>query len=249
MKSKSIRIIPTVSMVRQVRTAGSVVVCKSGGWPGYRIHWQPPQPGADNSETSEPLVNGEAYVCPTGSFRDFWITTESVIAHAVTPQHIDLRVIDVAAPVVVLNPRKFDGARSEVVWTQNIALLAHPGTATPYSQNLQPTTSDLYNQANGGVGCAIPRGFIVGGISAAVGYIARLWGRADASDTYWYLIQQFTVATADAAGRYSCAFDTSGDLGPLLLGWPPYGLRLTIQTSGVNVTDCQILLASRAGTG
>jgi len=66
--------------------------------PAARIHFD--APSIDNTaDSGEPLVNGEAYLAPNGTFREFWITYPSMtISQIISAERTKLIVLDCAIP-------------------------------------------------------------------------------------------------------------------------------------------------------
>lgn len=254
MKSTPIRIVPAANLARNVSASGTVVVCIAGAFPGYRLHWAIPERGplasaAESPLTSEQLVNGQAYVCPAGSFTQFWITTPTAIANA--NESLELRVIDQALPVVVLNPHRFSGFKYHV-HSENTIALTHPGSAVAYQGNVQPLPAFQQGyQAE-----VNPRGFIVGGASAATPFQIEMYSALDAGAAFYSELVRWFVDTADPSGRYSCSFENGGRNGVFaasgtagLVPWPARGLKMVVRTTTLTLSDFYYSLASRTGGG
>lgn len=259
MKSYTVRITPNANMVKRIPHAGSVVVCLSGAWQSYRIHWTKPQPGGiglnneDRTLQSEQLVNGEAYVAPEGNFREFYITTGPGLSSPV--EDIELRVIDAALPVVVLNSRRFDGFRTHTMAQQALSL-THPITQTIYTTSAQENDPAFGEIRLTSRGQTIPRGWIAGGFWASTPVIVRAYANLDASSVNeWAEIARWFADSADGKGKFSASFEQGARTvfngtgtytynGPGLVAWPARGLQLTIETVSADATG-YLWLASR----
>jgi len=251
------RISPTINLVKEFAGSVSAVKVISGAYPGARIHWSAPTDQEFVGEDSELLVNGECYLAPNGHAERFWITwgTTTPINRA----DIFLRAYNCASPVIVLNSNPNKGGEAHLVKNAALSLVeVVTGEITLYTDQRGDDTG-LDDED-----FTIPlcRGYIGGYLTlagaAAQAVTVTAWARVDPLlNTYWSEIARWELTAQDRTGtRYSCSLEEGGTStyrttatyvrnGPLLLPWPAFGLKLTIQAITGDFTDLKWSLYER----
>lgn len=234
MNTRRHNIVPPASLVAEVRSGGSVVVCRSGAIAGARVHFTAPTGQGFTGEHSEPLVNGQAYLAPVDRFDRFWVTWASPLP--TSPESLELLVIDCAQPVVVLNTTKAGGFRSHAVGGATIAEIQGPAATTLYTD--AAPGQGLFLDST--LSVSVPRGFIGGGIVADEAIKVTIFARlAPSTSTFWCQLAQWECDQADELGKFSASFEFGGQTkfrttstfirsGATLLPWPAFGLRLDV---------------------
>lgn len=255
-KTSKVLITPANGLTVEVVRSGSAIVCRGGAWPGMRIHFNPPSNENFLGESSEPIINGEAYFSPDGKFERFWVFCETA---PTSGEKLELLVLDCADVVVNLTREVGRGWKQHKVGGANIGSLdVGIGTTTLYA-----------DAALGGAGKVNvtdaphywPRGYIGGGVQfttlGGTGVVV-LYQHLNPNGTRIAEYARFHLDQVDFGGvTMSCSFEngaqnhwsstgTSSRNGPTLLPWPLYGLTVKLTALVSDLTDIQWLLYERS---
>jgi len=250
------QITPAASLVKEYKGSMSVLKCVSGAYPGLRVHWEEPTAQPYTGENSEQLVNGEAFIAPGGHVDSFWITSGAY--KPTVAADVVFWTLDCASPVVVLNSNPQPGAAAHVLKSENLGLVeVATGLLTPYT-DAQPSGTGLDGTT---MSVPISRRYVGGALratSAAGGTLnVALWARVRPNADEWAEFARWDLTQQDlSATYYSCMFEVGGRSnfsatgtnirnGPLLLPWPPFGLKLTVQCTVGSFADVTYALYER----
>lgn len=253
MNAKQYRISPVAQATNEVKAEGTVVVVKSGAITGARIFWEVPpgSSGGSKIELGEPLINGEAYVCPTGKFGRFWVNFPRQV---VSPEELVLQVFDCATPTIVLNNLRGAGWHYHMLANATVAeMLLASGAVTIYDDGNVGNGADVLDAA-AEVICS--RGWIGGGVKTNNAFRVTFYEYLAVGGAIACEIGRMEVNQADDAGNYSCSFcfgarnmfNSVGTVirnGGLYLPYPPLGLKVKITPTSVDIQNVTYLLYER----
>lgn len=239
------RIRPEANAVVTIEVPGSVVVVRSGGFPGVRLFFDRTTEVV-NGDRSEEAVDGAAFA------RD-WQTLYVVFPAHVADVDLVLEVWRCATPVLEL--------RRDIAQPQSIRYVKQISADTLIADS-EDTFADLYTQSN-------ELADLEAGADATrrLFYTHDCWVGgsmvcdADFELRFWALqpgglvraqIGSMTCNTADAVGNFSLSFET-GIIRPWISGatpgnvipWPKLGLAITIKGTGAPITVKSMVLYAR----
>lgn len=246
-----------ISTVFPIKAHASVVVCKSGAWPGMRISFRAPTAQNSPSDDSYPMINGEAYTFREGTFDIFWISYPADMP--ATWDNLVLEVLECATPVILLNNQSGRGWRYKLLSESgNTANLIDTASVDIFADGAPGAGHDLTDTSKA---TFMPRGYLGGGMRCTVGaFEVHIYQFLNSVGTIQAQLAHWVVNAVDSAAIFSMTFESGASrlwdtgiaaraaYGPILIPWPAYGIRIEVKNiSGLtfNVGNLKWLIYER----